>query len=135
MGMLELRRNPTPRDLRVFAFGCVAILLLAAFSLRQFQVMVVVLLLTSTIFVAVGLFRPSALGGIYRTWIAITYPINWIVSHLIMAVVFFGIFLPTGRLLRLLGMDPLTRNFDEKLSTYWVDREDERQGPDYLKPY
>ena len=43
-----------------------------------------------------------------------------IVSELAMLMIYFGLFLPTGLLLRLAGRDALKRQLDRNTTTYWT---------------
>lgn len=135
MGLLELKRNPSQNDLRVFSVGLAAILLVIVYSFRQFPLAYWVVGIVAAGIACMGLVRPGLVLPVYRLWVLITFPIGWVVSHLIMAAVFYGIFFPAGRLLRLLGKDPLTRDLNSKADTYWEDCNEERPAADYLKPY
>ena len=58
---------------------------------------------------AVGLVRPPAIRLVCIGLIYLAFPIGWVVSHLLLAVVLYLVFTPIGLLLRLLGRDPLER--------------------------
>ncbi|MBL9120673.1 MAG: hypothetical protein JNL80_12255 [Phycisphaerae bacterium] len=58
----------------------------------------------------------------YAGWMTAFKPIGWTVSHLLLAVVFFGILTPTGLLMRLVGRDPLDRTLNRDARSYWVER-------------
>ena len=53
---------------------------------------------------------------------AVALPIGFVVSHVVMAALFFGLFMPIGLLFRLLGRDSLHRKSDPDASTYWIRR-------------
>lgn len=55
----------------------------------------------------VGLFRPGLLRGIYLLWMAMVFPIAWIISHLLLACLYFGLFFPVALFQRVLGRDAL----------------------------
>ena len=57
----------------------------------------------------------------------ITTPIGWVVSHVVLVLVFVVVVTPVALLLRLLGRDPLNRRPDPRVTTYWVGR---RPDPD-----
>jgi len=44
------------------------------------------------------------------------------VNPLVMAVMFYGVIVPTGLLMRMFGKDPLRRKIDPKLPSYWIVR-------------
>ena len=54
-----------------------------------------------------GLIRPAAIRPIYVGWMVLAFPIGWTVSQLMLAVMFFGLFMPIGLVFRVLGRDPL----------------------------
>ncbi len=50
-------------------------------------------------------------------------PIGWVLSHALLAAVFYGVVLPVGLAMRLAGRDPMTRRLDRAAASYWVGRE------------
>ncbi|WP_297526668.1 SxtJ family membrane protein [Thiohalobacter sp.] len=67
-----------------------------------------------------GLARPALLGPVYRAWMALGAALGWVNTRLLLGLVFYGLVLPIGVLLRLLGRDPLARGFSEKRTSYRV---------------
>ena len=67
-----------------------------------------------------GLVRPVLLGPVYRAWMALGAALGWINTRLLLGLVFYGLVLPIGLLLRLLGKDPLARGFSGALTSYRV---------------
>jgi hypothetical protein len=65
----------------------------------------------------------------------LAFPIGWIVSHLVLAVLFYGVLTPVGLLFRILGRDPLARPFREDLRSYWVDLRDVTDEKDYFRQF
>ena len=51
--------------------------------------------------------RPSALAPLNRMWMALGQLLNRVVSPIILALLFFGVVLPIGLLMRLTGNDAL----------------------------
>lgn len=54
-----------------------------------------------------GVFFPSLIRPVFVGLILLTYPIGWVVSHLLLGAIFYLLFLPIGLVLRLTGHDPL----------------------------
>lgn len=54
-----------------------------------------------------GFFYPPAIRPVFIGLILLTYPIGWVVSHLLLGAIFYLLFLPIGLVLRLNGHDPL----------------------------
>ena len=50
---------------------------------------------------------PAAIRPVFVGLILLTYPIGWVVSHLLLGSIFLFLFLPIGRVLRCTGHDPL----------------------------
>jgi len=57
------------------------------------------------------------------------------VSHLVMAIIFYGVLTPIGLAMRLGGRDPLHRKFDRAAGSYWVDRRRPADVKRYFKQF
>jgi len=66
---------------------------------------------------------PIALHPLYLALSLIGLPIGWVVSHVVMAAIYYLVLTPTGLIMRLLGRDPLQRGFDPDAETYWTRRD------------
>ena len=76
-----------------------------------------------------SLVYPRANRPLYVGLSLVAYPIGFVVSHLIMAFLFYIVITPVGLLFRLLGRDPLKRRFDPQAESYWephVPREEKK---------
>jgi hypothetical protein len=51
------------------------------------------------------------------------FPIGFVVSHVILAIVYYLILTPIGLLVRAIGRDPMERRFDRDAESYWVVRQ------------
>ncbi len=69
-----------------------------------------------------GCVAPRALGPLYVILTAISLPIGYVTSYVVMAILFFGVVTPVGLVFRLVGRDPLDRRLDHAAETYWVPR-------------
>jgi hypothetical protein len=56
----------------------------------------------------------------YDLLITVAYPIGWVVSHLMIALMYYGLITPIGVTMRLFGRDALRRRFDRSATTYWI---------------
>ena len=138
MALIELRIDPTARDLKWFGlillafFGLVGVLVWRATGSLMWPKLIwgAAALVSLTYYAAKPLRRP-----IYIGWSYLTYPIGWVVSHLLMGVVFFGLFTVVGLLMRLFGYDPMTRRFDRSAKTYWVRHEEQSDVSYYFRQY
>ena len=66
----------------------------------------------------------------------VAFPIGFVLSYVIMAMLFYVVFAPVGLVLRLVGKDPLDRRFLPDAPTYWVDAR-ARRAPkrDYFRQF
>jgi hypothetical protein len=71
--------------------------------------------------VVLGWLKPQWLRPVFVGWMILVFPIGWLVSHLLLAVLFFGVFTPLGFLLRLSGKDPL-RLKKPVMDSFWQDK-------------
>jgi hypothetical protein len=126
MALLEINRDPTPRQVRQFAMlllpGFCA--LLAGLALYRFDTWPVAIALAAggAASLTLGLLRPRWMRLVFLGWMWAAFPIGWAVSHALMAVMYFGVITPIGLAMRLAGRDPLARSFDRKAETYWTAR-------------
>lgn len=59
-------------------------------------------------FIAVaGFIYPPLIRPVFVGLILATFPIGWVVSHILLGAIFYGIFTPLGLVLRMTGHDPL----------------------------
>ena len=65
---------------------------------------------------------PVALKPLYVGLTAITLPIGFAVSHVMLGVLFYLVITPVGLVMRLFGRDPLCRTLEPAAKTYWVPR-------------
>lgn len=66
-----------------------------------------------------GLMFPVVMRPVYFVAILVTFPIGWVVSRLLLAVVFFAIITPIALIFRLTGRDVLARKVDPDCESYW----------------
>jgi len=54
-----------------------------------------------------GLVLPALIRPIFVGLILLTFPMGWVVSHLLLGLIFYGVVTPMGLILRIRGHDPL----------------------------
>jgi hypothetical protein len=69
---------------------------------------------------------------LYKGWMHLVTPIGWVVSHLILGLIYYGILSPIAVCMRLFGRDKLERRFvaDE---TYWTEHPPETDPGRYFR--
>ena len=84
-------------------------------------------------FAAVTLWRPQTLGIANRAWLKLGLLMYRVVNPIIMAILFFGVILPIGWIMRLSGKDFLRLARDRALPTYWLPRSDPRPASESMR--
>jgi hypothetical protein len=80
-----------------------------------------------------GLVRLKFLRWIYLGASAVTHPIGLVVSHVVLAVVYYVALTPIGLVMRLFRYDPLARRFDRGAGSYWIDRAPAKSAESYFR--
>src|SRR5437773_6466850 len=70
-----------------------------------------------------GALAPRALAPLNRAWMKLGLLLHRVVAPLLMGIVFFGVVLPTGLVMRLRGKDLLRLKIDPRAASYWIVRE------------
>lgn len=84
--------------------------------------------------VITGVVSPQALKGIYRSWMAMAFCMGWVVSRILLIVLFYLIITPIGILTRLLGKKFMEVKINKDEVSYWA-RKDKEKKTDYEKMY
>src|SRR5689334_15620145 len=90
-------------------------------------------LLCGGLLIVAAVATPTFLAPLNRIWKRIGVLLSRIVSPIALGVLFFGVLVPTGLLMRLFGRDPMRLRFDRNASTYWIDRKPTGPAPDSMK--
>jgi hypothetical protein len=69
-----------------------------------------------------GLIYPPVLKPLFRVWMAVGEVLGWVNTRIILALVYYGMIVPIGMLLRLMKNDPMQRSFDRSAASYRITR-------------
>ncbi len=72
---------------------------------------------------------------LYVGWIMLFYPLGFVLSHVMLALVYYLVLTPSGLLLRLFGRDPMRRRWEPDANTYWIEREPIANASRYFRQY
>ncbi len=78
---------------------------------------------------------PRLQPKMFRGWVALTYPIGWLITNLLLAVVFCGCIVPIGIVIKIVGYDPLNRRLSRQDRSYWEERRNHEDPGRYFKQY
>ncbi len=145
--LVDINWNPSPTILR--QFGPIA---LVGFSLMALGTWFGVLAFayipenarvpTAAAFVAIGVLCalfgwlwPSGNRPIFVGLSLLAAPIGFVLSYVILGLLFYVIIAGVSVLLRLVGKDPLERAFLPDAESYWVDARPARPAESYFKQF
>ena len=114
--------RPTERMLRQFAamwivfFGGIAAW--QQFVLHRPTLALVLAVLAGTVG-PLGIAWPRAIKPVFVGWMALAYPIGWVVSRIVLGSIFYLLFTPVSWAFRLIGRDALELKSRPTATTYW----------------
>ena len=79
-------------------------------------------LITGAIFLSLGCILPLLLKPLHKLWMTLAVLLGWLMTRIILIILFFLVVTPIGLLARLSGKDFLNRKFDNNVSSYWIRR-------------
>ncbi len=138
MALVELNWRSSSRDLRLFAvaqFVLAAQLIWMASRGTGWTTFTACLLAASGLGAIIGLYSPQAVRPVYVVWMLLTFPIGWVLSHLVLALVYYGVVTPIGLILRICGRDSLQLRQNPTATTYWNERNQPSDPARYFRQF
>lgn len=84
---------------------------------------------------ALAVICPKGLWPLYIVLNILALPIGWILSHVLLIVVYFGLITPIGLVMKLIGRDALARRLDPDAETYWTETEPQPPAGRYFRQF
>ena len=125
MSIVQINRDPSRRQLNQFGFvwlGFVALFGVIAWFKLGSPGLARGLWLAAVLVPVVGWSVPAFMRLVFVGMSYLAWPIGFVVSHLVLAAVFYLVLTPIGLIMRLFGYDPMRRGFDREAASYWVER-------------
>jgi hypothetical protein len=138
MSLIRLRHDPSRRELNWFAFFWLAFFGLAAtwigwrfgWSLWTWATLAAALAVPLA-----GWFQPWILRAAWLGLSYLTFPIGYVVSHVVLAAVYYLVLTPVGLVMRLVGYDPLQRGWNPQAESYWEPKPEPPPAERYFQQY
>jgi hypothetical protein len=129
--------RPSDRKLRQFAGLWLGFfLVLAAWqAYRQHTAAAAILAALALTVGPLGLVLPRLVQPIFVGWTVLAFPIGWVVSNTILALLYFGLFTPVALVFRLVGRDALALRRRAGAATYWTPKPRPADVSRYLRPF
>lgn len=135
MALVRVDWRPTPRKLRQFGLAALVIfggLAVAALVRHHLLFWSLAPATARTAAWALGglagaaglaaVVAPRVLLPLYLGMTVVGIPIGYVVSHVVLAIVYFGVVTPTGLLVRLFRGDPMSRRWERERASYLTPR-------------
>ena len=132
--MIPVHWWPSSRQLRQFSVIALIGFTILGFVVRYWTGSTTAATVLWTLAVAsplIGLPFPSAIRPLYIVLMAISFPIGWLVSNLLLRVLFYGVLTLFGLLQRAFSRDPLNLS-RPSTTTYWQKRDINRDLTSYF---
>jgi hypothetical protein len=136
--MIEIKKEFSKTELLWFGplfalfIGIIATILIRRFGLYQPAWGLGAL---AAILIAVYYLVPSLQKSIFRGWMLAVAPIGFVISHVLLALVFYLFLTPIGWVMRLVGYDPMLRTWDAQATTYWIPRPKAADPEHYFRQF
>ncbi|MFP4173581.1 MAG: SxtJ family membrane protein [Candidatus Hydrogenedentota bacterium] len=73
----------------------------------------------ATAFLVIGLVAPRALTPVFIAWMKLAIGLNWVITYILLTVVFVLMITPVGLVRQIFAEDPLKRKWLPNAITYW----------------
>jgi len=114
----------------------IAFLVITLFILLKHKSLNLTIPIISVIFFILAFTFPILLKPVYIFWMQLAKGLGWINTRLILWIIFYLVFAPIGLVMRLIGVDLLTRKIEKDRETYWIKKEQRGFQPqDYARQF
>ncbi|HLZ54979.1 MAG TPA: hypothetical protein VKS19_10905 [Verrucomicrobiae bacterium] len=83
----------------------------------------------------IGLVKPSAVRWLFVGATVAAFPIGWVMTQVVLAVMFYGVLTPLALVFRWRGRDELQLRPKPEATSFWITRHPERDVRRYLKQF
>ena len=139
MALVSLNLKPSNKQLR--DFGLISLCMCTVIGLLLLELGkipskgLVILFLIGLVMFVLSRISDALIKPVYLAMVILTFPIGWIISHLVMGLFFYVIVTLIAVLFKIIGRDPLYRKFDPQADTYWLTYKHKRSAKDYFHQF
>jgi hypothetical protein len=130
--------QPAARALRQFAAAwLVCFLALGAHQyLARGRPQAGLVLMTLAVVIGVpGVIRPGMVRWLFVSWMVLAFPLGWLISQFLLALMFYGLITPVALVFRLRGRDLLHRKPTPERGSYWTPKPKPQDVRSYFRQY
>lgn len=146
--MIEINWNPDRRQLRHFGLICLVFFGVIAswvslrhgilgFGMTRQTAMITAAVLAGLAGISgiLAAAAPHALRYLFVGLSALTFPVGWVVSNVLMALLYYGVVTPIGLALRLTQRSTIRRGFEPQAKSYWTPRSSSTDTQQYFRQF
>jgi len=135
--MFSIQTKPSARVLRQFAAAWLVFFLVLATNQvwRRGHPSIGCVLAVVSLAGIVGLIKPNAVRWLFVAASVLAFPIGWVVSQIMLVILFYGVVTPIGLFWRWRGRDVLQLRRKKEQSTFWTTRDAQPPPERYLKQF
>ena len=136
----EIQSLFKPADRMLRQFAAIWVVFFAAIAARQEfhhhrRVLAIVLAILALTIGPLGMVWPRIIKPIFVGWMVLAYPIGWVVSRIVLGVIFYGLFTPLAWVFRRIGRDALRLKPQPSAATYWCEKPGAIDQAQYLRQF
>ena len=138
MAIVDINWHPTRRELRWFAGLLIVFCGIVAWTVsrgREDLTLPIAIAVTGAVLGVTGLALPGFIRYVYVAWMVAVSPIAFVVSNLIVAVVFYLVVAPIGFAMKVVGRDALHLERKCDARSYWVEKKMPKDARRYFRQY
>jgi hypothetical protein len=132
MSVVQINTDPTKKQLNQFGFvwlGFVAFFGAVAFFKFGNPTVAKVLWVMAVVVPIIGWLVPAFMRLVFVGMSYLAWPIGFVVSHVVLAIVYYLVITPLGLVMRVFGYDPMKKRFDSQTASYWIARDGKATEP------
>jgi hypothetical protein len=146
MSLIQMNWNPPSRQLRQFGAICLLVFALLGgllyfrqtlfrihFAAQTAHALAIALMLFGVACALTAILAPAILRPLFVGLSLIGLPIGIVISFIVLAILFYGIIMPIGFVMRLIGRDTMQRKLRPELGSYWQTREPVTDNQRYFR--
>ena len=124
-------------DIRKFGITIgLLLMVLAGFLFWRGKESFEIILVTGSVLLVLGLVIPVLLKPIYWIWMVLAVILGWIMTRVILSLLFYVVITPIGLFSRLFGSKFLDLKWDKSKDSYWNPRTtNQRNNEDYERQF
>ncbi|MEO0454640.1 MAG: hypothetical protein AAFY98_10955 [Verrucomicrobiota bacterium] len=134
--MLNIQWKPDQSTLRQFSliclpgFGIISLICYFKFEITTLAIFFGILALALPV---IGMVFPRSIRIVYVFLQIVAFPVGWVISHIVMALIYYGIFSLIGLFFRTSKRDLLGIRQHDQRHSYWKKKEQQKDVRSYYR--